>query len=181
MATLVGIDSSTNFTEGRTLNTPSRVIFRAYTAAQSGTITALYAYMQQNAGSSATFKIGLWRVSDGALIASTAALTMPGTDGWVSGAASGSVVAGTDYYLGIMRNETAAGYPNDIYWYSYTTGAVGIEIYDSGTYPTVPTTISTGGGTILNGQLPIYADGTVGGGGSSEAPPRRVTLQMGPP
>lgn len=161
MTTLVGIDSSTNFTEGRTNGTPNRVVSRVYTAVASGTISEIRAYMQYNWTG---YKLGVWRASDGVLIASTAEIGANVGDTWVAGAASGSIVAGTDYVLGIMRNGNASGYPNDCYWYSYTTGSVWIGTDDTGTYPTVTSPISPGANGILQGQLPIYVDGTVSGG-----------------
>jgi hypothetical protein len=119
-------------------------------------------YMNNGSGSTAEFKLGIWD-SSGSLLAATGVLNMVGAEGWISGAIGVSITASTVYWLGIMRNAEAAGYPRDIYWLSDGTTDAGIYIDDTGTYPTVTATIADGGG-LGAGDLPIYIDGTAGGG-----------------
>lgn len=162
MALLVGQNDNTGYTTGRQLATNNRCLYTGFTAVATGTATAIYWYVQ-GGSASATFRLALWNAS-GTLITNTSELTLPASDGWVSGSISASIVSGTTYHLGVMANGSAgAGFPTSPYYYSSGTGSE-TKSNDSGTYPTVPNVAPGSDGSPGVGILPFYIDGTIGGG-----------------
>lgn len=161
MTQLVGSNNITSPT-GRQLGVNNRTLYQSFVASASGTATSILIYMQ-GGDAAGTFKLGLWS-SSGTLITSSAGATMPASDGWVSASITASITSGVTYLLGIMANGSAgAGYPTSPYY--YTVGSGSTPLYnDGGTYPTVPNVVPGSDNNLGAGNLPIYIDGTAGGG-----------------
>jgi hypothetical protein len=164
MTLLVGNSDTTGYTLGGgfggTEGAPDAHVAYGWTASETGTATALYAYMKTG-GYGTLYKFYIAN-SSGTILAISSPVNASSADpGWVSGAISDTAItSGQTYYLGMIADDNDSNY---FRW--ATTGDAEISIYyayslGADYYTNTPTAKPTG--TISENKFLMYADGTVG-------------------
>lgn len=171
MAFLIGNDTTTNYTTATNINTTSGTTWEGvlFTSTAAGDTDNLgFWYNSDDTGQATHVKIVLANAS-GTVLASTAALAVPGASGgkWITGSIASTTIANaTNYYIGVY----ATGGGGRCGWMAHasTSGAVYKDSV-SGTYSSLPTTLGTIVAQGINNGL-FYAEEAVPNLASNDTP-----------
>lgn len=164
MTLLVGNSSVGAFTTTSSNNgvTGGRFLGMQYVATAGGTATDLFFYANDR-GEGENIKI-LIANSSGTVIGSTGVISYSAGTGaaWKSGSITPvSIVSGQTYYIGLYVSSLDGRAGN------MSSGLGNYVDSTSGTYASLPATLSALSGDGGNTNMAFYADGTAGGGGGS--------------
>lgn len=125
--------------------TDGYAILYPFTASSSGTAATAYARIEGSFGT-INAKFVIWNGSTGAVIATSAPVSVPATAGLVQFTISASIASGTAYRIGVVC---------DGYCKVYTTAATWELGYEANNYAT-PATVTSSGGDAAYGIPEFY-------------------------